>query len=382
MRIAQVCPYDIDRPGGVQRHILDTAVALSELGHEVVVIAPRTSVPATENSGIAIHRIGKAIRLGLFGTGFEVSIALGRERKALATLMRDGGFDIAHFHTPWTPFLAPQALSGFSGPAAVTFHDTPSPALSGRLLAWLFRRLSRVLLPRFDLVLTPSDSPKDHLVTGAGQEIVVFPPCTDLRPFAAAAPQARFRDERINILFLGRLEPRKGAMLALMAYHRLRNSGLKLRLIMAGAGEQESALRAYVRDHGVAHVEFLGAPSETASLFASADIFCAPSPYGESFGIVLAEAMAAGKPVVAAANAGYRTLLTGEAADFLVPPGSVEALAAAIETLARDEALRRRLGAWGREAARRYDCRRLAPNLVTLYHEAIRRHQIRARSAI
>ena len=171
-------------------------------------------------------------------------------------------------------------------------------------------------------------------------------------------------------------------MLALGAYHRLQGSGLKLRLILAGAGPQEGLLRDYVRAHGMAQVEFTGAPAETASLFASADIFCAPSPYGESFGIVLAEAMAAGKPVVAAANTGYRTLLTGAAADFLVPPGSVEALAAALETLARDESLRTRLGAWGRENALRYDCRRLAPELVARYQGAICRHRVRARSAI
>jgi phosphatidylinositol alpha-mannosyltransferase len=249
--------------------------------------------------------------------------------------------------------------------------------LSGRLLARAFRHLSRRLLPRFDLVLTPSDSPKTHLMPGPGQEIIAFPPCTDLRPFRAAAPLAAFRDGRINILFLGRLEPRKGAMLALMAYHKLCGSGLPVRLIVAGGGPQEAALRDYVRAQGVAHVEFVGAPDETAPLFASADIFCAPSPYGESFGIVLVEAMAAGKPVVAAANSGYSTVLTGAAADFLVKPGSVEALAAVLEMLARNGDLRARLGAWGREAAMGYDCRALAPSLVMLYEAAISRFKAR-----
>jgi phosphatidylinositol alpha-mannosyltransferase len=380
MRIAQVCPYDIARPGGVQRHILDTAGALRELGHEVVVIAPSTNLPLIGSSGVEVHRIGKAVRVNFFGTGFEVGMALGRERKALSALMRGGGFDIAHFHTPWTPFLALQALSDFSGPAAATFHDTPGHSLSGRLLARLFRRVSRVLLPRFELILTPSDAPRGHLVAGPGQKIVSLPPCTDLRPFRDAMPAPGFQDGKLNLLFLGRLEPRKGAILLLRAYQRLCGRGLNLRLIVAGSGPEEGSLRTFVQQHGLADVVFAGAPRDTAPWFSAADIFCAPAPHGESFGIVIAEAMAAGRPVVAAANEGYRTLLTGEAADFLVPPHSVEGLAAAIERLARDAGLRARLGAWGRETVLRYDCRTLAPSLLSLYEEAIERHRLKVRS--
>jgi phosphatidyl-myo-inositol alpha-mannosyltransferase len=382
MRIVQVCPYDIARPGGVQRHIIDTAGALRELGHEVTVIAPRTDVPMAAIPDIEVHRIGATKRLNFSGTGYEIGIALGRDRKALAGLMRDGGFDIAHFHTPWTPFLAPQALSCFSGPTAATFHDTPGDSFSGRMMARAFRGLSRLLLPRFDLLLAPSDAPKGHLVAGAGQEVVSFPPCTDLRPFSAAAPIPGYQDGKLNLLFLGRLEPRKGAILLLQAWQSLSRSGLPLRLIVAGSGPEEEKLKAFVRQHALADVAFVGAPRDTAPWFATADIFCAPAPHGESFGIVLAEAMAAGKPVVAAANAGYRTLLTGEAAQFLAPPYSVEGLAGAIARLARDPGLRTRLGAWGREAALRYDCRRLAPDLVALYQQAIIRHRLRARSAI
>lgn len=378
MRIAQVCPYDIARPGGVQRHILDMAGALRELDHEVAVIAPRTALPLAGAPGV--HRIGQARKLNFSGTGFEIAIALGAERRTLKSLMQDGGFDIVHFHTPWTPFLALQALASYAGPAVATFHDTPGHTVSGRMLAWLFRRLSRVLLPRFDLVLTPSDAPKGHLADQK-QAIVTFPPCTDLRPFRDAVAAAGFQDGKLNLLFLGRLEPRKGAMLLLEAYRQLRAAGLSLRLIVAGSGPEETRLRAFVQQHALQDVVFAGAPRDAAPWFAAADIFCAPAPHGESFGIVLTEAMAAGRPVVAAANEGYRTVLDGEAARFLVPPGSVEGLAEAIATLARDAGLRARLGAWGREASARYDCRHLAPALVSLYQDAIARHRLRVRSA-
>ena len=129
------------------------------------------------------------------------------------------------------------------------------------------------------------------------------------------------------------------------------------------------------RTNRVPSVILLGPPSDVASWFATADIFCAPSPYGESFGIVIAEAMASGKPVVAAANSGYRTLLTGEAARFLVAPGEPQALGEALAVLAADAGLRQRLGEWGRATAPRYDCRTLAPRLEAIFRDAVFAHR-------
>ena len=381
MKIAQVCPYDIDRPGGVQHHIRDTAEALAERGHQVTIIAPATdSPPLPSPPGVVIRRLGRSFRVGIFGTTFEIALALGRQRAQLRELMR--AFDVAHFHTVWSPFLALQALSFFDGPAVVTFHDTPPQTLSGRILRVLFPVLSRLLLPRFDAILTPSIAPQRHLVPGPGQTLAIFPPCTNLRPFMDASPQPEFRDGHINILFLGRLEPRKGAMLLLKAFETLRRNNPSLRLLIAGAGAQEKALRHHVKKNQISSVIFVGQPTDTASWFATADIFCAPSPYGESFGIVIVEAMASGKPVVAAANAGYRTLLTGKAARFLVAPGDTQALGKALAVLAADQGLRHRLGEWGRATAPRYDCRTLAPQLETIFRDAVLAHRLKVQNAI
>jgi phosphatidylinositol alpha-mannosyltransferase len=385
MKILAVCPYDIDRPGGVQRHILDTGAALAELGHEVTVLAPRTTTPPKASPpGVVIERLGRARAIGLGGTRFEISLPLGAERRRLRALIRNGGFDVGWFHTVWTPFLAPMALAYFSGPAVCMFHDTPGNGLVGRTMAAIFRRISRPLLPRFGAILTPSRTPQAHLA--GAQRMEVFAPCTDLRRFHDAASQPGFADGRINILYLGRLEPRKGAHILLQAYRQLCDSVQGVRLILAGAGPEEHALRAYAAEHHLSGVVFAGAPADAAPWFAASDIFCAPSLYGESFGIVLTEAMSAGKPVVAAANAGYRTVLTDQAARFLVPPGDVTALATALGILAQDEALRARLGAWGRAAAPAYDCRALAPRLVEIFRDTVIAHRLkttglRARSA-
>jgi phosphatidylinositol alpha-mannosyltransferase len=375
MRILAVCPYDIDRPGGVQRHVLDTGAALAALGHGVTILAPRTATPPkAAPPGVAIERLGRACAIGLGGTRFEISLVLGAQRRRLRELIRHGGFDVGWFHTVWTPFLAPMALKYFSGPAVCMFHDTPGRGLVGRIMTAIFRRISRVLLPRFGAVLTPSPSPQGHLVGARRMEI--FPPCTDLRRFRDAVPQSGFADGRVNILYLGRLEPRKGASILLSAYRQLREAVPGVRLILAGAGPEEAALRAYAGKHRLSDVVFAGAPADAAPWFAAADIFCAPSPYGESFGIVLAEAMSAGKPVVAAANPGYRTVLTDEAASFLVPPGDAAALAAALRRLAEDRPLRERLGAWGQATAPAYDCRALAPRLVEIFRDAIIAHRL------
>jgi phosphatidylinositol alpha-mannosyltransferase len=258
------------------------------------------------------------------------------------------------------------------------FHDTPGDGVVGRIMAATFRWISKRLLPRFGAILTPSRSPQGHLAATPGRRMEIFAPCTDLRRFRDAVPQPGFSDGRIDILYLGRLEPRKGAAILVEAYRRLCDSVSGVRLILVGAGPEEAALRAAAS--GLPGVVFAGAPADAAPWYAAADIFCAPSPYGESFGIVLTEAMSAGKPVVAAANPGYRTVLTDEAARFLVPPGDVPALARALKTLVQDAGLRHRLGEWGRAAAPAYDCRTMAPRLVEILRDAIAAHASKARS--
>ena len=150
-----------------------------------------------------------------------------------------------------------------------------------------------------------------------------------------------------------------------------------------GGGAEEARLKQYVAHNAVPDVNFLGRfkAEDAPALYAGCDIFCAPSLYGESFGIVLAEAMASGKPVVAAANRGYRTVLAEAGAHCLSAPGDVEALRHRLDSLAADADLRRRLGAWGELEALRYDCRAIAPRMVDVYEEAIvrRRHRLASR---
>ena len=376
LRIAHVCPYDLERPGGVQAHIKDTAAALGELGHEVTIVTPKMRPGAGVeriSPNLRIVRLGQAHAVRLSGTRFEASLALGGQYGRLRAAMRPGAFDVVHFHTLWSPLLPFQAFACSPAPSVVTFHDTPPDTVGGAVTRVVLGGLSRLLLNCIDEAIAVSEAPRAHLKPSPGRGIHLSPPCTDLRRFAVGPDASPAADGKVTLLFVGRLEPRKGVMVLLQAYRRLCNDGLPVRLVIAGAGSEEAALRRYVAHRRLPDVEFLGRfeDHEAPALYAGCDIACAPSPYGESFGIVIAEAMAAGKPVVAAANRGYRTLLADHAGELLAPPGDDEAFYQRLRRLVTDAGLRQRLGAWAKAEAQRYDCRTVAPDLVDIYRRAI-----------
>ena len=386
LKIAQVCPYDLDRPGGVQAHIRDTAAALGELGHSVTILAPKMGPgPALKSLGpnVRVLRLGRAHEIRMSGTRFEASLVWGREHGRLRAAVRPGAFDVVHFHTLWSPLLPIQVFACSQAARVVTFHDTPPDTFGGALSRAMLAIVSRLLLPRVDQAIAVSEAPRAHLRPASGQTVRIAPPCTDLRRFSDCVEAARPDPDEVTLLFVGRLEPRKGAMLLLRAYRRLCLEGLPVRLVIAGGGSEEAALRRYVERARLPRVSFAGRfpDSEAPALYANCDIACAPSPYGESFGIVIAEAMAAGKPVVAAANPGYRTLLQAQADALLAAPGDVDGLCRRLRRLVLDPELRGRLGRWAQQEARRYDCRAVAPELVDLYRQAISAPPARRRRA-
>jgi phosphatidyl-myo-inositol alpha-mannosyltransferase len=380
LKIAQLCPYDISRPGGVQRHILDLSAALRGVGHDVSIVVPRIGTSTNkfkspDEDACPIIHVGNGRLIGINKTQFEITWALGGQHRHLVHVLESGAFDLVHFHSLLSPFLPLQVFRRSQSANVATFHAVPPDGKSGAMQRRLSRAVSRRLLPRLDGVILASEVQKELHPTGeVSTPVAVLPPCTDLRRFAKDAPPIeRYRDGRVNILFLGRLEARKGAMTLLQAYAELCRSGPPVRLMFAGGGPERTALERFVRDRGVANIIFLGRieQADVASCYATCDIFCAPSLYAEGFGIVLAEAMACGKPIVAAANAGYRTVLHGEAANFLAASADAEALRAKLEALIADPALRQRLGAWGRIEAARYDSQALAPRFVSFYEQAI-----------
>ncbi|MEW6690420.1 MAG: glycosyltransferase family 4 protein [Pseudomonadota bacterium] len=369
MRILQVCPYDLDRPGGVQRHIVDLCAALERAGHVAAILAPGPAPqPAPAASRIYL---GARRRLRMFGTAFEIAWVDARQTQALERLLREDAFDVLHLHTPWVPFLQWQVLRRATAPRVVaTFHETLAPTGAGHARGALYRVLSRALSRRLDVAIAVSEAPAEYLRLEPRCALRILPPCIDLaaeRAIEAPRPGAA---RASRVLFVGRLEPRKGVAVLIRAFSRLAASRPDASLTVCGDGAQRPALQALARDLGVAdRIEFSGALGDEAkrALYARHDLLCAPSPYGESFGLVIAEAMAAGLPVVAAANPGYRTLLTGPGAQGLVAPWDAGALAARMEQVLGDAEMRGSLAAWGRRAALRADVHQRLADFLEVY---------------
>ncbi|MBL8790321.1 MAG: glycosyltransferase family 4 protein [Rhizobiales bacterium] len=377
MRIVQVSPYDLSRHGGVQQHVHSLAAELRRRGHDVLLIGPGRGTGGDGN----MYTLGAARRVSVLGTSFEITLASRSELRALSDRLAAFRPDVMHYHTMWVPLLPWQIFRQTPVPAVATFHDTPPPGFSGVVMRIVFKLLSRYLLSRLDGAIAVSPAPLGHLRPAArGIKPVVLPPATDLSDFFAVRKEPP--SGRKTALFFGRLEPRKGVDVLLDAWSRISSGAVPLprglampQLIIAGNGELEPMVRKAQHRLGAQVLQHVPAPSRTAllRLLAEADIAISPATYGESFGIVLAEALASGTPVIGAANAGYVHVLTGPGRALLVPPGDADALAREALVLLGDDEVRFALAGWGRAHARQFDVATAAPAFEKVYAEALAR---------
>jgi phosphatidyl-myo-inositol alpha-mannosyltransferase len=365
MRVGLVCPYSWDVPGGVQEHIRDLAEALIDLGHTVSVISPADDdaalpgyvVPA--GRAVAVPYNGSVARLS-FGP-----LSANRVRRWL----RDGSFDVLHVHEPAAPSLSLIACWVFDGPIVATVHGatTRSRALHAA------EPMLRSALEKVNGRIAVSEAARTTLVHHLGGDAVLIPNGVTVSRFEKAEPLAGWPGEGGAIGFLGRIdEPRKGLSVLLRAFCLIGAERPGLRLLIAGPGDtDEVAARvpASLRDR----VVLLGQVSEAVKVqvYHSVDVFCAPNTGGESFGIVLAEAMAAGAPIVASDLDAFRRVLRGGRAGELFASGDAADLAAAIGRLLDDPQRRAVLSAAASAAVRDYDWTKIARDVVKVYEAVL-----------
>ena len=372
MRIVQICPYDMARPGGVQAHIRALSHWLTANEHEVRIVAPH---PVSGGRVGGIDPCGRGRRVTLFGTGFEITYAGRGERRRLVADLRLWGAQVVHLHTPWTPLMAWQMWRDLRLPTVSTFHATLPEASEAGLSGRFLRAAARYFLTRSRVLIVPSASPLRHLRPEAiGVAATVLPPSVDLQPWQAVAqtPQLGLAD-RMRFVFLGRFEARKGLDVLMAAWPSIAARLPKARLTVAGGGSLLPLVRAAMAADGGDRIDLVDTPDDADArrLVADADLLLAPSPYGESFGLVLIEAMAAGTLPVAAANAGYRTVLTGPGTDLLVPVGDAAALAERVIRLAQDDAMRARLRDWAVPHAASFAIASTGPRFIDVYRQAL-----------
>jgi phosphatidylinositol alpha-mannosyltransferase len=368
MKIAQVCPYDFTRHGGVKTHILQLAEALRGLGHEVKIIAPKTT-DLTEDEDV--HFFGKNYSVGFGGTKIDINGCFGVERKRLKAFLKNEQFDIIHYHTIWNPILPFQVLSYSTSKNIGTFHDTPGKGFLPQLIgSTLMPVMARIVFRHLQGILSVSSSQARYISRLSKRSITIIP--NGINILKKTYPKiAAFNDGKINLLFLGRLEPRKGLMEALLAFKSLSAEYDNLRLLIAGEGDLMASSKQFVNDHDLGEVHFLGAVDETRKweLFASSNIYLAPALYGESFGIVLLEAMTAGVPMAGYANEGYLNVINDEQKRYFTLPGDTKGLTENMRTLITSPEIRDQLVVTGHQVAAPYDWRQLALQIEKVYRE-------------
>ena len=355
LRIAQVCPYSLTVPGGVQAQVMGLTRVLRELGHEVRVLGPCDGPPPAP----WVTPLGKSIPTASNGS---VAPIAPDPSAALRTIraIHDEGFDIVHCHEPLVPGPTLTTLLVADVPKVGTFHRSGSSLAYSRL-----RPAVRWAAKKLDLRCAVSEEAAATARAALGGDYELVFNGIDVDQYAKAEP---WPTEGPTICFLGRHEPRKGldVLLAAMAY-----LPADVRLWIGSDGPQTQALRA--RTAGDQRISWLGRISdeEKASRLRGADVFCAPSLGGESFGVVLLEAMAAQVPVVASAIPAYRSV-TREGEDaVLVPPGDARALADALCRVLGDADLRSELALSGEQRSAGFAMTRLAELYLSLYADLI-----------
>jgi phosphatidyl-myo-inositol alpha-mannosyltransferase len=365
MRIGIVSPYSFDTPGGVQNHVHDLAETLIELGHHVNVLAPARE---GYHGPAFLTPAGRAVPVPYNGSVARVAfgpISAARVRRWLAA----GEFDVVHVHEPMVVSLSMLAVMSARGPVVATFHTAMTRSRAMAAAHGLLQILLEKITARIAVSALARRVQVEHLDGGAWE----IPNGVAVRRYAEASPLAGWPGDGGSIGFLGRFtEDRKGFPLLAEAFARLAVDRPGLRLLVAGPGTQDELdelLPASIRDR----VTYLGQVSEQdkARMLHSVDVYVAPNTRGESFGMILTEAMAAGTAVVASDLDAFRRVLDGGRAGLLFRNGDVDELTAAIGSLLDDPARRAELVECAKVAVSAYDWPVIAERVLEVYQSAI-----------
>jgi phosphatidylinositol alpha-mannosyltransferase len=368
LKIAMVSPYDFTWPGGVTVHVSQLSRELCRSGHEVQVLAPHSPSRECQDSDLLVP-LGRSVPLPSGGSIARVSLSWWLARRIRALLEREK-YDIIHLHEPMAPIL-PLTVLEYSNTVNVgTFHACHNRQhlykMSHPVIKrWHQRLHGSIAVSRAAMQYVNGTFPGNYEIIPNGIDVDHFS--------QKAVPWPQYQDGKTNIIFVGRLEKRKGLRYLLEAYGRLKWDMPNLRLLVVGPGNPDKDSYHVLSSRNLQDVEFLGrVPYEDLPrYYATADIFCSPATGAESFGIVLLEAMSAGKPVVASDIEGYRGVMRHGEEGLLFQNKSVESLASALETLIRDPEMRREMGQRGRATAEKHRWEVVAGRVEQYYESCI-----------
>lgn len=365
MKIGLVSPYDYSFPGGVVQHISHLAHYYQQWGHRVKIIAPCLKEGTTYFEE-EVHSIGRPFPISYGGTVARLPISPWLPAQVRRLLTREK-FDIMHLHEPFLPMLCLSILLQSKSINVGTFHAYYAGSKSYKPFKPLFRKF----LQKLDGKIVVSQPLQTFLNKYAPGDYHVIPNGIDVKRFNPDGPlKKEFQDGKVNILFVGRLEKRKGLEYLIRACGLINKKFSNFRLIVVGPGTRlRGGYRRLAKELELSNVEFVGAVSgdDLPKYYRTADIFCSPATGGESFGIVLLEAMGCGKPVIASDIEGYASVMQHSEQGILVPPRDIQGLADALLWLVDNKAMREKMGVKGRANAENYSWPNVAEKVLDFY---------------
>ena len=371
MKIGIVCPYNMALGGAVQEVVKESYDELKRRGYEVVILTPLPSQGKPDLPGYNIWYVGKAYDLKAIGTVAQVSVVT--KPSEIDRFFAEEKPDVLHVHEPWVPLMNSQVLRRAPCPVVATFHaKLPDNAIAD-MIKTLGRVYTRPGVRRVNVCVAVSQPAAEHIGEVLGRPIPIIPNAVNLSDFLPAKKQKPLVPGKKTILYVGRLETRKGPAYLISAFKEFHKKHPDTQLIIGGKGPDMDMLKAQATVDDTGAIEFLGyvEDDEKKRLMQQADLFVAPAIYGESFGIILIEALASGQVVVAGDNPGYRSVMKEFGEISLVNAQDTAAFVAKLETLLYDETIRANYLAWSKEYVKQYDYRTVTDAYVKLYEQLV-----------
>lgn len=373
MKIGLVCPYNINNHGGVLEVVMALKNGLEKRGHKVKIITPtpRGHDIKQKDDIIFVGTSTDFRTLSFSDTTSQVSSAVDNEK--IDAMFEQEKFDILHFHEPWMPLLSRQLLARSTSVNIGTFHAKVTDATISRAILKIVNPYLKSVLKYLHVLSAVSDAGAEYVANMTNEPITIIPNGIDLTKYKKQ-PKKPHKDQK-TILYIGRLERRKGAKYLLQAYQLLEQDN-NVKLIIAGDGPDREKLELLAEDLKLRRVDFLGYVSEELKLklLAEADLFCSPALFGESFGIVLLEAMATGTVSVAGNNTGYTGLMQGLGALSIVNPEDITEFARRLDLLLNQEQLRKLWLDWADNYVKQFSYPHVVEQYEDLYKEALEHH--------
>lgn len=367
MKIGIVCPYNLSKPGGVQQHVFEQSAELRLRGHDVKIITPK---PRGELyiQDEKICFLGSSARFKTpQHTSVDFSISVDTEQ--IDSLLANERFDIIHIHEPLVPIMARQMLPRIACPVVATFHAAVPDTAMGKSIAGSISPFVKSIIKHIDAITAVSDAATSYISNYIDKDKIHFVPNgVDLNKYSS-------NDKKSGILYVGRLEKRKGVKHLLNAFMVCIKTDPKLKLTIAGDGPDRTKLEKLCVELGIAgSVKFLGQISEKQKqrLMGSARLFVSAALYGESFGIVLIEAMASGAVTVAGDNIGYSSVLTDVGSISLIDPEDSGTFANRMLLLYNNDGLRKLWLNWAQKDVKRYSYKNITDSYDAIYKKLVK----------